>query len=193
MDRFIEIDNMKNRMIKGCAVECSGACGDCSRTGEPLNIKGKLYLATGELEVNKICSIVPPGQNLYIVASDCDKAKAAPVYDDIKEKMGGKAFCFASDEYSVEEGKLFNRMADLKDEENISLRPSACAGFEGLRQLVAPLEAAEAATVTCEPDARRGFGVPAPDEDSVVVVWALDGAEASLDEMLDYYEKAKRM
>lgn len=165
-----EIPEMKNRMIKGCAVECNGACGDCSRTGEPLELKGKLCFATGEIDAGAI----EADDRVYVVVSDGIDEDVEEAFAIIKEKFGESAYCFAAGQYPLDKSRLFARMAELKDEENIFVRPIACAGFEGLRYIV------------------NGGECPAPDDNSTIYVWAMNGEEPSPEEFLTYYEMAKR-
>lgn len=165
-----QIPEMKNRMIKGCVVDCGGACGDCTRTGEPLDLKGTLCFATGEIDASEI----EAADRIYVIVSDGIDEDTEEAFAAIREKFGDKAYCFAAGEYPLDKSRLFSRMAELKDEENIFVRPIACAGFEGLRHVVN--------SGTC----------PAPDDNSAIYVWALNGEEPSPEEFLTYYEMGKR-
>lgn len=74
--------------------------------------------------------------------------------------------------FTVDDDKLYPYLADLKDSENIFIEPSACAAFEGLKYV-------------CGSD--EGF--PAPDENSVHIIWATGGNMVPADEKEAYYMK----
>ncbi len=60
--------------------------------------------------------------------------------------------------YTVDDDGLYSYLAKLKDEEGIFIEPSACAAFAGLKHVF-----------------RGGEGFPAPDENSVHIIWATGG------------------
>ena len=78
--------------------------------------------------------------------------------------------CFTVDDY-----RLFPYLSMLKDAEDIFIEPSACAGFAGLSYIT------EGVT-----------DVPAPDENSIHIVWATGGNMVPEEEKERYYMKGLR-
>ena len=89
--------------------------------------------------------------------------------------------------FTVEDEKLYPYLAALKDSAGIFIEPSACAAFEGLRYL-------------CNGEIYSGGSnggggeafVPAPDENSIHVIWATGGNMVPEDEKTAYYERGKK-
>lgn len=75
--------------------------------------------------------------------------------------------------FTVSDEKLYPYLAALKDSEDIFIEPSACAAFEGLKY-------------TCGKQSRS---FPAPDDNSVHIIWATGGDMVPEDEKKTYYEK----
>ncbi|MDO4485244.1 MAG: D-serine ammonia-lyase [Bacillota bacterium] len=75
--------------------------------------------------------------------------------------------------FTVNDEKLYPYLAALKDSEDIFIEPSACAAFEGLKY-------------TCGKQSRS---FPAPDDNSVHIIWATGGDMVPEDEKKTYYEK----
>jgi len=75
--------------------------------------------------------------------------------------------------FTVEDEKLYPYLAALQDASGIFIEPSACAAFEGLRYLC------------------NDAFAPAPDEDSVHVIWATGGNMVPEEEKKAYYERGK--
>lgn len=75
--------------------------------------------------------------------------------------------------FTVEDEKLYPYLAALKDASGIFIEPSACAAFEGLRY-------------TC-----NGAFAPAPDANSIHVIWATGGNMVPEEEKKVYYERGK--
>ncbi|MBQ6401209.1 MAG: D-serine ammonia-lyase [Firmicutes bacterium] len=78
--------------------------------------------------------------------------------------------------FTVDDGRLYPYLAILQDTEDLFIEPSACAGFAGL-----PLVA------------EGRMGVPAPDENSIHIVWATGGNMVPEEEKTEYYMKGCRM
>ena len=76
--------------------------------------------------------------------------------------------------FTVEDEKLYPYLAALKDSTGIFIEPSACAAFEGLKYICG------------------GEYVPAPDENSIHVIWATGGNMVPEDEKTAYYERGKK-
>ncbi len=76
---------------------------------------------------------------------------------------------------TIDDAGLYTYLVKLKDEEGIFIEPSACAAFAGLSHV-----------------SRGGEGFPAPDENSVHIVWATGGAMVPEEEKEAYYRKGKR-
>jgi len=75
--------------------------------------------------------------------------------------------------FTVEDEKLYPYLAALQDASGIFIEPSACAAFEGLRYLC------------------NDAFAPAPDENSVHVIWATGGNMVPEEEKKAYYERGK--
>ena len=74
--------------------------------------------------------------------------------------------------FTVDDEKLYPYLAELKDSEDIFIEPSACAAFEGLKYVCGSPE-----------------GFPAPDENSIHIVWATGGNMVPEDEKEAYYKR----
>ncbi len=74
--------------------------------------------------------------------------------------------------FTVDDEKLYPYLAELKDSEDIFIEPSACAAFEGLKHVCGSPE-----------------GFPAPDENSIHIVWATGGNMVPEDEKEAYYKR----
>lgn len=74
--------------------------------------------------------------------------------------------------FTVDDEKLYPYLADLKDSEDMFIEPSACAAFEGLKYVCGSSE-----------------GFPAPDENSIHIVWATGGNMVPADEKEAYYKR----
>ncbi|MDO5415406.1 MAG: D-serine ammonia-lyase [Bacillota bacterium] len=74
--------------------------------------------------------------------------------------------------FTVDDEKLYPYLAELKDSEDIFIEPSACAAFEGLKYVCGSLE-----------------GFPAPNENSIHIVWATGGNMVPEDEKEAYYKR----
>lgn len=75
--------------------------------------------------------------------------------------------------FTVEDEKLYPYLTALQDASGIFIEPSACAAFEGLRYLY------------------NDAFAPAPDENSVHVIWATGGNMVPEEEKKAYYERGK--
>ena len=75
--------------------------------------------------------------------------------------------------FTVEDEKLYPYLAALQDASGIFIEPSACAAFEGLRYIC------------------NDVFVPAPDENSIHVIWATGGNMVPEEEKKAYYERGK--
>ena len=75
--------------------------------------------------------------------------------------------------FTVEDEKLYPYLAALQDASGIFIEPSACAAFEGLRYLC------------------NDAFAPAPDENSIHVIWATGGNMVPAEEKKAYYERGK--
>jgi len=75
--------------------------------------------------------------------------------------------------FTVEDEKLYPYLTALQDASGIFIEPSACAAFEGLRYLC------------------NDAFAPAPDENSVHVIWATGGNMVPEEEKKAYYERGK--
>ena len=75
--------------------------------------------------------------------------------------------------FTVEDKKLYPYLAALQDASGIFIEPSACAAFEGLRYICG------------------GAFAPAPDENSIHVIWATGGNMVPEEEKKAYYERGK--
>lgn len=74
--------------------------------------------------------------------------------------------------FTVDDEKLYPYLAQLKDSEDVFIEPSACAAFEGLKYVCGSPE-----------------GFPAPDENSIHIVWATGGNMVPEDEKEAYYKR----
>ncbi|MBQ3611055.1 MAG: D-serine ammonia-lyase [Firmicutes bacterium] len=74
--------------------------------------------------------------------------------------------------FTVDDEKLYPYLAELKDSEDIFIEPSACAAFEGLKYVCG-----------------SPGGFPAPDENSIHIVWATGGNMVPEDEKEAYYKR----
>ncbi len=77
--------------------------------------------------------------------------------------------------YTVDDKKLYPYLAELKDETGIFIEPSACATFDGLEYI----------------SKADGKDFPAPDENSVHILWATGGNMVPEEEKREYYQKGK--
>lgn len=75
--------------------------------------------------------------------------------------------------FTVEDEKLYPYLTALQDASGIFIEPSACAAFEGLRYLC------------------NDAFAPAPDENSIHVIWATGGNMVPEEEKKAYYERGK--
>ena len=75
--------------------------------------------------------------------------------------------------FTVEDEKLYPYLAALQDASGIFIEPSACAAFEGLRYIC------------------NDAFAPAPDENSIHVIWATGGNMVPAEEKKAYYERGK--
>ena len=75
--------------------------------------------------------------------------------------------------FTMEDEKLYPYLTALQDASGIFIEPSACAAFEGLRYLC------------------NDAFAPAPDENSVHVIWATGGNMVPEEEKKAYYERGK--
>ena len=91
---------------------------------------------------------------------------SALVADAMESRLDG---CF-----TVDDSRLYPYLAILKDTEDLFIEPSACAGFAGLKYI-----------------AEGQANVPAPDEDSIHIVWATGGSMVPEEEKNSYYIKGK--
>ncbi|MCF0229075.1 MAG: D-serine ammonia-lyase [Parasporobacterium sp.] len=74
--------------------------------------------------------------------------------------------------FTVADDKLFRRLAQLKDLEGLFIEPSSCAGLEGLQYVI-----------------RGGKTFPAPDENSIIIIWATGGNMMPEEEKTRCYER----
>lgn len=81
--------------------------------------------------------------------------------------------------FTVDDKKLYPYLAELKDSEDIFIEPSACAAFEGLKYVCG----------NAEDTAGSSEGFPAPDENSIHIVWATGGNMVPEEEKEAYYRK----
>lgn len=95
------------------------------------------------------------------------------VSDAMESRLSG---CF-----TVDDSRLYPYLAELRDSEGIFIEPSACAAFEGLKYIN------ESSSVV------EGRCFPAPDENSIHIVWATGGNMVPEDEKKAYYERGKSM
>lgn len=186
-----EIPEMRERLAKGCATDCSGECGDCTRFGIPIEIKGRLYLAEGSGRLpQEFCE-----SSLYVIFAYDREGCWIEELKRLRDALGDNAcfFCGSTKDaaedmireakpldmagcFTASEGSCLSRMGDLKDTENIILDPSSCAAFEGVRYAMA--------------------GAPhfkQPDEDAIIIVWTAAPSPMDFEEFLAYYEKSKRL
>lgn len=77
--------------------------------------------------------------------------------------------------FTVDDSRLYPYVTLLKDSEDIFIEPSACAAFEGLQHT-----------------AGGGKAFPAPDEESIHIVWATGGDMVPEDEKQAYYMRGKK-
>lgn len=77
--------------------------------------------------------------------------------------------------FTVDDSRLYPYLAILENTEDIFIEPSACAGFAGLKYI-----------------AEGAADVPAPDDNSVHIVWATGGNMVPEEEKQAYYEKGCR-
>ena len=75
--------------------------------------------------------------------------------------------------FTMEDEKLYPYLTALQDASGIFIEPSACAAFEGLRYLC------------------NDAFAPAPDENSIHVIWATGGNMVPEEEKKAYYERGK--
>lgn len=80
--------------------------------------------------------------------------------------------------FTIDDDKLYPYLAKLKDATGIFIEPSACAAFEGLKYVNGYAGG-------------MGFA-PAPDEDSIHVIWATGGNMVPDDEKAAYYRRGKK-
>ena len=92
---------------------------------------------------------------------------SALVADAMESRLHG---CF-----TVDDSRLYPYLAILQDTEDLFIEPSACAGFAGLG-----------------PVAEGKAAVPAPDENSIHIVWATGGSMVPEEEKQSYYMKGCR-
>ena len=92
---------------------------------------------------------------------------SALVADAMESRLHG---CF-----TVDDSRLYPYLALLQDTEDIFIEPSACAGFAGLHHIVS-----------------GNADVPAPDEQSIHIVWATGGSMVPEEEKESYYLKGCR-
>ncbi len=196
-----EIPEMKERLRKGCAVDCSGECGDCTRFGTPIDIRGKLYLIQIEDGTNIANELHAIDANRKYLLLNCDdEGKWKAVADAATAIENTYSFCAVpkgSAEqirgmieaelenaqcdiavngcFSVAESKMYARLTELKDEENIMLAPTACAAFEGIKYLMA-----------------GGANYPAPEDADAIVVVDSATEKLELETWLECYERGKR-
>lgn len=95
------------------------------------------------------------------------------VSDAMESRLSG---CF-----TVDDSRLYPSLAELRDSEGIFIEPSACAAFEGLKYINESGSAVE------------GRCFPAPDENSIHIVWATGGNMVPEDEKKAYYERGKTL
>lgn len=95
------------------------------------------------------------------------------VSDAMESRLSG---CF-----TVDDSRLYPSLAELRDSEGIFIEPSACAAFEGLKYINENGSAVE------------GRCFPAPDENSIHIVWATGGNMVPEDEKKAYYERGKTL
>ncbi len=76
--------------------------------------------------------------------------------------------------FTIDDAALYPYLTRLKDTEGIFIEPSACAAFAGLRHIFP-----------------GGECFPAPDENSVHIVWATGGDMVPEEEKRIYYKKGK--
>ena len=95
------------------------------------------------------------------------------VSDAMESRLSG---CF-----TVDDSRLYPSLAELRDSEGIFIEPSACAAFEGLKYINESDSAVE------------GRCFPAPDENSIHIVWATGGDMVPEDEKKAYYERGKTL
>ena len=188
-----EIPEMRERLAKGCATDCSGECGDCTRFGTPMEIKGRLFLAEGEgVLPTELCE---EATSLYVIfAYDAD-GKWLEIASEVQASIGEKLTVFVGSStedaedmtrasknlnpagcFTVSEGSRLSRLGDLKDTENIILDPASCVAFEGVRYAMA-----------------GGPHFETPDDNSVIIVWAANPVDLDFEGFLVYYEKSKRL
>ena len=77
--------------------------------------------------------------------------------------------------FTVDDEKLYPYLAALKDREGIFIEPSACAAFAGPEYVCG----------------YEGEAFPAPDENSIHIIWATGGNMVPEDEKKAYYERGK--
>lgn len=77
--------------------------------------------------------------------------------------------------YTVDDEKLYRYLALLKDCEGIFIEPSACAAFPGLQRI----------------GTMDNGTFPAPDENSVHIIWATGGNMVPEDEKRAYYQRGR--
>lgn len=95
----------------------------------------------------------------------------------VAKAMGGRlAGCF-----TVDDRKLYPYLAQLKDKEGIFIEPSACAAFDGVQYVFGR-----------KTPVNGGETIPAPDENSIHIIWATGGNMVPDDEKRTYYEKGKK-
>lgn len=95
------------------------------------------------------------------------------VSDAMESRLSG---CF-----TVDDSRLYPSLAELRDSEGIFIEPSACAAFEGLKYINENGSEVE------------GRCFPAPDENSIHIVWATGGNMVPEDEKKAYYERGKTL
>lgn len=95
------------------------------------------------------------------------------VSDAMESRLSG---CF-----TVDDNRLYPYLAELRDSEDIFIEPSACAAFEGLKYINESVSAV------------KGRCFPAPDENSIHIVWATGGNMVPEEEKKAYYERGKTL
>ena len=87
--------------------------------------------------------------------------------------------------FTVDDEKLYPYLAALKDSEDTFIEPSACAAFEGLKYICGDVKGTACADA-------EGCMFPAPDENSVHIIWATGGNMVPEEEKKAYYQRGLR-
>ena len=87
--------------------------------------------------------------------------------------------------FTVDDEKLYPYLAALKDSEDTFIEPSACAAFEGLKYICGDAKGTACADA-------EGCMFPAPDENSVHIIWATGGNMVPEEEKEAYYQRGLR-